>query len=209
MLPHCATAARTLSCRNLRRRLICSTRSIIPPIQDSYRDTEKSKLLSIARSSSVASIEFAEPQFSRERHMTKPHRREFLRLAAGAAALPAVSHFAWGQTYPTRPLRIIVGYPPGGVSDIVARIMAQWLSEGLGQPFIVENRPGASGNIATEAVVRAPPDGYTLLMVDASPIINAALDRKLNFNFIRDIAPTATIVRQPLVMVVHPSVPAK
>ncbi len=141
--------------------------------------------------------------------MTKLPRRQFLHLAAGAAALPAVSRFAWGQTYPTRLVRIIVGYPPGGVSDILARLMAQWLSERLGRPFVVENRPGASGNIATEVVVRASPDGYSLLMLDPSPTINATLDGKLNFNVIRDIAPVATITRQPLIMVVHPSFPAK
>jgi tripartite-type tricarboxylate transporter receptor subunit TctC len=139
--------------------------------------------------------------------MIKLPRRRFLQLAAGTAALPALSTFATAQIYPARAARIIVGYPPGGTSDILARLMAQWLSERLGQPFIVENRPGASGNIATEVVVRAPPDGYTLLMVDPSPIINATLHGKLNF--IRDIVPVATIIRQPLVMVVHPSVPAK
>ncbi len=141
--------------------------------------------------------------------MIKLPRRRFLQLAAGAAALPTLAAFATAQVYPARPARIVVGYPPGGVSDIVARLMAQWLSERLGQPFIVENRPGASGNIATEVVVHAPPDGHTLLMVDASPIINATLHGKLNFNFIRDIVPVATIIRQPLVMAVHPLVPAK
>ena len=139
--------------------------------------------------------------------MIKLPRRRFLQLAAGTAALPALSTFATAQIYPARAVRIIVGYPPGGTSDILARLIAQWLSERLGQPFIVENRPGASGNIATEVVVRAPPDGYTLLMVDPSPIINATLHGKLNA--IRDIVPVATIIRQPLVMVVHPSVPAK
>ena len=136
-------------------------------------------------------------------------RRKFLHLAAGAAALPAVSRVAWAQAYPTRPVRIIVGLPPGGATDIVARLIGQWLSERLGQPFVIENRPGAGTNIGTEAVVRAPPDGYTLLLVGRRNAINATLYDKLNFNFIRDIAPVAGIIRVPLVMVVNPSVPAK
>jgi len=136
-------------------------------------------------------------------------RRQFLHLAAGAAALPALSRFAWAQTYPTRPVRIIVGFPPGGGADIFARLIGQWLSERLGQPFIIENRPGATGNIATEAVVRAPPDGYTLLMVLATNAVNATLYEKLNFNLSRDIAPVAGITRDSLVIVVNPSVPAK
>ena len=139
----------------------------------------------------------------------KLSRRQFLHLAAGAAALPAVSRIAWAQTYPTRPVRIIVGLAPGGATDIVARLIGQWLSERLGQPFVIENRPGAGGNIATEAVVRAPADGYTLLLVNAANAINATLYDKLNFNFIRDIAPVASIIREPSVMVVNPSVPAK
>jgi tripartite-type tricarboxylate transporter receptor subunit TctC len=136
-------------------------------------------------------------------------RRHFLHLAAGAAALPAISRFAWAQTYPTRPVRIIVGFAAGGGDDILARLMAQWLSERLGQPFIIENRPGAGTNIATEAVVRASPDGYTLLLVAPPAAINAALYDKLNFNFIRDISPVGGIVRQANVMVVNPSLPAK
>ena len=121
-------------------------------------------------------------------------RRQFLHLAAGAAALPALSRIARAQTYPTRPVRMVVGFPPGGSADIVARLMGQWLSERLGQPFIIENRPGAGSNIGTEAVVRAPPDGYTLLLGrDAANAINATLYEKLNFNFIRDIAPVASI----------------
>jgi tripartite-type tricarboxylate transporter receptor subunit TctC len=139
--------------------------------------------------------------------MTFP-RRTFLQLAAGAAALPAVSRIARAQVYPSRPVRIIVGFPPGGISDISARHMGQWLSERLGQPFVIENRPGAGGNIATEAVVKAAPDGYALLLVDASAAPNATLYDNLNFNFIRDIAPVAGIVRIPAVMVVNPSVPA-
>ena len=136
-------------------------------------------------------------------------RRRFLHLAAGAAALPAVSRITWAQTYPTRPVRIISATAPGGGPDILARLMGQRLSERLGQPFVIENRPGAGTNIGTEAVVRAPPDGYTFLLVSTSNAINAALYDKLNFNFLRDIAPVAGIIRQPLVMVVNPSVPAK
>src|SRR5262249_7783868 len=112
-------------------------------------------------------------------------RRRFLHLAAGAAALPAMSHIAWAQTYPTRPVRIVLGFPPGGGADITARLIGQWLSERLGQPFIIENRPGAATNIATEAVVRATADGYTLLLVHSSNAMNATLYEKLNFNFIR------------------------
>ena len=136
-------------------------------------------------------------------------RRQFLHLAAGAAALPAVSRFAWAQTYPSRPVRIIVGVAAGGTLDILARVMGQWLSERLGQPFVIENRPGAGSNIATEAVVRAPPDGYTLLLIGPANAINATLYDKLNFNFIRDIAPVAGIIRFPNVVVVNPSVPVK
>jgi tripartite-type tricarboxylate transporter receptor subunit TctC len=141
--------------------------------------------------------------------MKLPHRRQFLHLAAGAAALPAVSHIAWAQEYPTKPVRIIVGFAPGGGADIAARLIGQWLSERLGQSFVIENRPGAGSNIATEAVVRAPSDGYTLLLVSAPAAINATLYEKLSFNFIRDIAPVASISHVPHVMVVHPSFPAK
>jgi tripartite-type tricarboxylate transporter receptor subunit TctC len=136
-------------------------------------------------------------------------RRRFLHLTAGAAALPAVSRFAWAQAYPTRPVRLIVPFAAGGSTDITARLMGQWLSERLGQPFVTENRPGAGTNIGTEAVVRAPPDGYTLLLVGPPSAINATLYDKLNFNFIRDIAPVAGVIRVPNVMVVNPSVPAK
>jgi tripartite-type tricarboxylate transporter receptor subunit TctC len=136
-------------------------------------------------------------------------RRRFLQLVAGASALPAVSRIARAQTYPSRPVRWIVPYPPGGPNDVVARPMGQWLSERLGQPFIIDNRPGAGGNIGTEAVVKAPPDGYTLLMVGPSSAINATLYDKLNFNFIRDIAPVAGLTRLPQVMAINPSVPAK
>jgi tripartite-type tricarboxylate transporter receptor subunit TctC len=136
-------------------------------------------------------------------------RRSFLHLATGAAALLALSRVAMAQTYPTRPVRLIIGYPPGGSADITARLMGQWLSERLGQPFIIESRPGASTNIATEAVVHAPPDGYTLLLVAPANAINATLYEKLNFNFIRDIAPVAGLIRFPNVMEVNPSVPAK
>jgi len=136
-------------------------------------------------------------------------RRNFLHLAAGAAALPVVSRIARAQTYPTRPVRIIIGFAAGGPADIVARLIAQWLSERLGQPFVIENRPGAGTNIATEAVVNAPADGYTLLLVHAANAINATLYDKLNFNFIRDIVPVASLMRAPTVLEVNPSVPAK
>ena len=134
-------------------------------------------------------------------------RRNFLHLAA--AALPTVPRFAWAQTYPTRPVRLIVGAPAGGGFDIFARLIGQWLSERLGQPFIIENRPGGGGNIAAEAVVRAPADGYTLLIGGAPNAINATLYDNLNFNFIRDIAPVAGIARAPEVMLVNLSVPVK
>src|SRR5882724_4000671 len=136
-------------------------------------------------------------------------RRQFLQLAAGAAGLPVVSHFAWAQTYPSRPVRIVVGFPAGGGTDLVARLTGQWLSERLGQPFIIENRPGAAANIATEAVVNAPADGYTLLVIGSSNTINPTLYEKLNFVFLRDIAPVASFIRAPLVMVVNPSFPAR
>jgi tripartite-type tricarboxylate transporter receptor subunit TctC len=135
-------------------------------------------------------------------------RRKFLHLAAGAAALPAVSPIAWAQAYPSRPVRIIVGFPPGGVGDILARLMGQWLSDRLGQPFVIENRPGAASNIGTEVVVRAPADGHTLLLATPPNTINVTLYDKLNFNFIRDIPPVAGIMRGPNVMVVNPSIPA-
>jgi tripartite-type tricarboxylate transporter receptor subunit TctC len=136
-------------------------------------------------------------------------RRQFLHLAAGAAALPAVSHIAKAQTYPTRPVRIIVGFAAGGGIDIIARLIGQSLSERLGQEFVIDNRPGAGGNIGTEAVVRAAPDGYTLLLAFSSNAINATLYEKLNFSFIRDIAPVVGVIRVPNVMLVNPSVPAK
>jgi tripartite-type tricarboxylate transporter receptor subunit TctC len=136
-------------------------------------------------------------------------RREFLHMAASAVALPAVSQIAWAQAYPSRPVRLIVGFAPGGTADISARIMAQYLSERLGQQFIVENRPGANGNIATGAVVRAPADGYTLLATGLSDVINAVLYEALNFKFVEDIAPVATLIGAPFVIVVHPSFPAR
>jgi len=136
-------------------------------------------------------------------------RRKFLRLAAGAAALPAVSRIAWAQAYPSRPIRWVVGFVPGGATDIIARLIGQWLSERLGQSVVIENRPGAGSNIATEVVVNAPADGYTLLLVAPANAVNATLYERLNYNFIRDIAPIASISREPLVMVVNPSVPAK
>ena len=136
-------------------------------------------------------------------------RRRFLHLAAGAAALPALSRTAWTQTYPARPVHIIVGFSAGGPNDILARLIGEWLSKRFGQPFVIENRPGAGSNLATEAVVRAPSDGYTLLLVGSPNAINATLYDKLDFNFIHDIAPVASFIRGALVMVVHPSVPAR
>jgi tripartite-type tricarboxylate transporter receptor subunit TctC len=137
------------------------------------------------------------------------HRRQFLHLAASAAALPVLPHIAKAQAYPARPVRIIVGYPPGSGPDITARLIGQPLSERLGQPFIIENRPGAGSNIATEAAVRAPPDGYTLLLIASANASNATLYDNLSFNFIRDIVPIASIALAPFVLEVHPSVPAK
>jgi tripartite-type tricarboxylate transporter receptor subunit TctC len=136
-------------------------------------------------------------------------RRQFLQLAASVAALPALSQIARAQTYPSRPAHIIVGFSAGSTGDVLGRLMGEWLSERLGQQFVIDNRPGAGTNIATEVVVRARPDGYTLLLVATVNAINATLFEKLNFNFIRDIAPVAGITRVPNVMVVHPSVPAK
>ena len=141
--------------------------------------------------------------------MKLPHRRQFLHLAAGAAALPAASRIASAQAYPTRSVRIVVGYAAGGTSDIVGRLVGQWLSERLGQQFIVENRPGASANLATEAVARATADGYTLLVVTSVNAVNATLYNKLNFNFIHDIAPVASVFETPLVVEVNPSVPVR
>ena len=134
-------------------------------------------------------------------------RRQFLRLAAGAAALPAVSQIARAQTYPSRPVRIMVGFAPGGPADILARLIGQWLSDHLGQPFIIENRPGASGNIATEAVVRAPADGHTLLLTVPANAVSDAIYDKLNFSFLRDTTPVARISNGPLVMEVNPAMP--
>src|SRR5262245_27361120 len=136
-------------------------------------------------------------------------RRRFLSLAAYAPMLPAAARMARAQSYPSRPVRVIVGTPPGGPQDMLARLIGQWLTERMGQPFIVENRPGAGNNIGTEAAVRSPADGYTLLVFNAAAAINATLYPKLNFNFIRDIAPIAGITRESLVMQVTPAVPAK
>ncbi len=138
----------------------------------------------------------------------KSCRRGFLRLAAGLSAASVVSALTWAQAYPSRPVRIVVGFPPGGVGDVLARLEAQWLADKLRQPFIVENRPGAAGNIAAEAVINAQPDGHTLLFVGVNHAINATLYEKLRFDFVRDIAPVAGIARLPNVMVVHPSFPA-
>src|SRR5262245_59357159 len=141
--------------------------------------------------------------------MKLPHRRQFLQLASGAAALPAISRLAWAEIYPSRPVRLIVTSAAGGSPDIIARLIGQWLSERLGQPVIVDNRTGAGGNIGTEIGVRAPPDGYTLLMALSLNAINAAVYEKLPFNFIRDTAPVASIASIPLIMEVNPSVPVK
>jgi tripartite-type tricarboxylate transporter receptor subunit TctC len=137
------------------------------------------------------------------------HRRHFLRLAGATIALPAVSRGALAQAYPSRPVRLVIGYPPGGSADITARLITQWLSERLGQSFIVESRPGGGTNIATEAVINAPPDGYTLLLVAPANAINATLYEKLNHNFLRDIVPVAGLIRFPNVVVVNPDVPVK
>ena len=137
------------------------------------------------------------------------HRRNILHLAAGAAALPAVPRIASAQAYPTRPVRIVAAFAAGGGVDITARLVGQWLSDRLGQPFLIENRPGAGGNIGTEAVVHAPPDGHTLLLATVPNAVNATLYEKLNFNFVRDIAPVAGIIRVPMAILLHPSVPAK
>jgi tripartite-type tricarboxylate transporter receptor subunit TctC len=136
-------------------------------------------------------------------------RRTFLQLTTGAAALPFMSCFAWAQAYPARPVRIIVGAAPSGTYDIMARLIGEWLSERLGQPFVIENRPGAGTTIGTEAVVKAPPDGYTLLLVGAAAVTSALLYDKLSFNLIRDITPVAGIISIPFIMAVNPSVPAK
>jgi tripartite-type tricarboxylate transporter receptor subunit TctC len=136
-------------------------------------------------------------------------RRKFLHLAAGTAAFPAVSRLAWAQTYPSRPVHLIAGFPPGGIVDTIARLIGQWLSERLGQPFVIENRAGAGSNIATELVTKAQPDGYTLLLISSVNAWNTAIYDNLKFNFIRDIAPIASIIRTPGVMEVNPSVPAK
>jgi tripartite-type tricarboxylate transporter receptor subunit TctC len=141
--------------------------------------------------------------------MKLPHRRRFLHLAAGAAALLAASRIARAQAYPSRPARIVVPFAAGGSTDIIARLIGQWLSERLGQQFVIENRPGAGSNIGTEVVVNAPPDGYTLLLVGASSAINATLYEKLSFNFLRDIAPVSGIISIPFIMAVNPSFQAK
>jgi tripartite-type tricarboxylate transporter receptor subunit TctC len=139
----------------------------------------------------------------------KISRRNFLQLAAGAVAFPAVPRLAWAQTYPARPVRLIVPYTPGGGTDITARLIGQWLSDRLGQPFVIENRPGAATNIGTEAVVKAAPDGYTLLLFDPAAATNATYYDKLNFSFIRDIVPVAGVTRGPFVMLVNPAFPAR
>jgi tripartite-type tricarboxylate transporter receptor subunit TctC len=141
--------------------------------------------------------------------MKLPHRRQFLHLAAGAAVLPAMSRIARAQAYPTRPVHVLVGFPAGASPDVAARLIGQWLSERLGQQFVIENKVGASGNLAAEAVVRASPDGYTLLILGSTEAINVTFQDKLNYNLLRDIAPVAGLMRLPNAIVVHPSFPAK
>jgi len=141
--------------------------------------------------------------------MKFPHRRQFLHLAAGAAALPAFPRIATAQTYPTRPVRLVAGFAPAGGTDITARLIGHWLSERLGQPFVVENRPGGGGSIATRAVVNSPADGYTLLVASHANAINATLYENLTYNFVRDTTPVAGVVRVPLVIVINPSVPVR
>jgi tripartite-type tricarboxylate transporter receptor subunit TctC len=187
------------------------------PLQDRYVDIRTYHYASMTASAKVSDevcrqaraprpcVSQAEPE---EGSMKLP-RRQFLHLAAGVAALLAGSRFARAQTYPSRPVRIVVGFAAGGPNDILARLIGRWLSEQLGQQFVIENRPGAGSNIATETVVRAAPDGYTLLLVGTPNAINATLYDKLNFNFIHDIAPVGSLIRGALVMVVHPAVPAK
>jgi tripartite-type tricarboxylate transporter receptor subunit TctC len=141
--------------------------------------------------------------------MKLPHRRHILHLAAGAAALPAVSRVAWAQFYPTRPVRIVVAFPPGGANDIHARMIGQWLHERLGQPFLVENRPGSGGNLGVEAVVRSPADGYTLLILTVAHSVNKSVYEKLSYDLLRDIAPVAALFRAQYLMMVNPRFPAK
>jgi len=149
------------------------------------------------------------PRRYERRLVTQHPRRQVLSLAAGAAALPAVSRISWAQAYPTRPVRLVVGFPAGGANDIFTRLIAEWLSKQFGRSFIVENRPGAASNIATEAVVRAPADGYTLFVCGTTNAINETFYDKLPFNFLRDIAPVAGMQSSAYVMLVNPSFPAK
>src|SRR6476619_1431341 len=179
------------------------------PSDNSLMRLWRHQLSSRAEAGETAGTEPHIRQVGAEEQIVEFSRRRLLRLAAGAAALGTMSRSAWAQTYPSRPVRIVVGFAAGVPNDILARLIGQWLSERLGQPFIIENRPGAGSNIATEAVVRAPPDGYTLLLIGPANAINETLYDKLNFNFIRDIAPIASVIRGALVMLVHPSVPAK
>src|SRR5262249_10371160 len=162
------------------------------------------------RPAAGAHFRFVRPSiYSGREPMKLPHRRQFLHLAAGAVAMPAVSRKARAQTYPMRPVRVIVPTAPGGFNDILSRLIGQWLSERLGQSFIIENRPGGGNNIGTEVVVRSSPDGYTLLMMSTTNAINATLYEKLNYNFIRDLVAVAAIASTPNILVTNPSVPAK
>jgi tripartite-type tricarboxylate transporter receptor subunit TctC len=168
-------------------------------------------LLAIVLVTAFGSVENARAlsQFFFGGNVMKLPRRQFLHLAAGAVALPAVSRVAWTQAYPSRPVRIVVPFAAGGGADIIARLIGRWLEERLGQPFVIENRPGGNNNIGTEAVVRSRPDGYTLLLIASPNATNATLYEKLSFNFIRDIAPAAGVTLAPNIMVVRPSFPAK
>src|SRR5262245_4652070 len=218
MLPCCTTTDSTCRSRNRRRRPIWLSQSISGAIGFFLlRSIEigNSPLSGPAygfnqrQCSSATSLAGRKPRSLRKGTEMKLPRRRFLHLAAAAAALPVIPRLSWAQAYPSRPVRIIVGSAAGGGVDIIARVMGQWLSERLGQQFVIENRPGAGTNIGTEVVVKAPPDGYTLLLVNAANAINTGLYEKLSFNFIRDIAPVAGIMRQPVVMLVNLSVPAK
>jgi tripartite-type tricarboxylate transporter receptor subunit TctC len=175
----------------------CKRRVEALPIEAKDRQRQRRPLQAAMLPSHLSKVNAAEPW-----------RRQFLHLAAGAAALPAVSRIAKAQTYPGRPVRLIVPGAAGGAADIPARLMGHWLSERLGQQFVIENRPGAGSNIAAEAAVRAPADGYTLLLVNVANAINATLYDKLNFNFIRDISPVASMARTAYVLEVNPSIPA-
>jgi tripartite-type tricarboxylate transporter receptor subunit TctC len=210
MLPRCATVEKTCRSRNLSRRPIWLSQSILLGISKTPNTFEKKREFSEYQHVTSLAIEpvINRNAFLGDSVMMLPRRR-FLGLAASAVALPAVSRLAWAQTYPTRPVRILVASPPGGTADFLARLMGRWLSDRLGQPFIVENRSGAATNVAAESVANAAPDGHLLLLVNPAHALNATLYDRLNYNFLRDIAPVAGLLRAPNVMEVHPSVPAR